>query len=60
MRWYYVLLLAPLLLLWVSHYNRIEPTLAGIPFFYWYQLAWVGITAALTGIVYLLDRRDRQ
>jgi hypothetical protein len=56
-RWYYVLLLPPLLLLWVPHYNRIEPALAGIPFFYWYQMAWVVLTAALTFAVYRLDKR---
>ena len=60
MRWYYVLLLAPLVLLWVPSYNRLEPALAGIPFFYWYQMAWVVFTAALTGIVYLLARRNRR
>lgn len=60
MRWYYGLLLPPLLLLWVPHYNRIEPALAGIPFFYWYQMAWVVITAGLTWIVYLLDKRGRR
>jgi len=40
-RWHYLLLLPPLVLLWVPSYNRIEPSLAGIPFFYWYQMAWV-------------------
>jgi hypothetical protein len=60
MRWYYLLLLPPLLLLWVPHYNRIEPALIGIPFFYWYQMAWVVIAATLTGIVYLLDKRHRR
>ncbi len=55
-RWYYVLLLPPLLLLWVPHYNRIEPALAGIPFFYWYQMAWIVITTVLTWIVWAIDR----
>lgn len=56
-RWYYFLLLAPLMLLWVPFYNRVEPALGGVPFFYWYQMAWVVVTAALTFIVYRLDRR---
>jgi len=56
-RWHYLLLLPPLVLLWVPTYNRIEPSLAGIPFFYWYQMAWVVLTAALTLIVYRIDRR---
>ena len=39
--------------LWPPFYNRIEPTLGGMPFFYWYQLLWVPISAIITGIVYL-------
>ncbi|HEV7575766.1 MAG TPA: DUF3311 domain-containing protein [Caldimonas sp.] len=39
-------------LLWVPFYDRIEPTLFGFPFFYWYQLLWVPITALLIWIVY--------
>ena len=56
-RWHYLLLLPPLVLLWVPTYNRIEPSLAGIPFFYWYQMLWVVVTAGLTFIVYWIDRR---
>ena len=49
----WVLLLLPFIgLLWVPFYNRVEPSLFGFPFFYWYQLAWVPITALLTWIVY--------
>lgn len=58
-RWYYLLLLLPLVLLWVPHYNRIEPAVAGVPFFYWYQMAWVIVTAALTWLVWHLDGGDR-
>jgi hypothetical protein len=56
-RWYYLLLLAPLVLLWVPFYNRLEPSLCGVPFFYWYQLVWIVVTAVLTFIVWRLDRR---
>jgi hypothetical protein len=28
-------------LLWVPFYDRAEPSLLGIPFFYWYQIAWI-------------------
>jgi Protein of unknown function (DUF3311) len=42
------------LLPWI--YNRGEPSLFGLPFFYWYQLAWVVITAALLGLVVYLTR----
>ena len=35
-----------------------EPTLWGIPFFYWYQLLWVFIAAGLLGIAYLIMRKE--
>ncbi len=49
----WILLLVPFVgLLWVSSYNIAEPSLFGFPFFYWYQLAWVPVTAFLTWLVY--------
>jgi hypothetical protein len=42
------------LLPWI--YNRPDPALFGIPFFYWYQLAWIVVTAALLAIVVLVTR----
>jgi Protein of unknown function (DUF3311) len=50
--WYLLLLVQFVFLLCVPSYNRIDPTLIGIPFFYWYQLLWVIISAILTAIVY--------
>jgi hypothetical protein len=35
-----------------------EPTLLGFPFFYWYQLLWVPITALLTWVAYGSVRDD--
>ncbi|MEV4734642.1 DUF3311 domain-containing protein [Saccharopolyspora sp. NPDC049426] len=35
-------------------YQRQSPTLIGMPFFYWFQLALPLLTAAATGTVYLL------
>jgi hypothetical protein len=56
--WPRFLLVIPLLLvLWVPFYNRLEPALAGIPFFYWYQLASILIGALVVLIVYLLETR---
>jgi len=47
------LLLLPFVgLLWVPFYNHELPALFGFPFFYWYQLLWVPITAGLIWIVY--------
>ena len=44
-----VLLALPIVgLLWVQSYARIEPTLAGFPFFIWYQFLWVFLCAACT------------
>jgi hypothetical protein len=41
-----VLLLAPCLFaLWAPLYNTTEPLLFGIPFFYWFQLLLVPISA---------------
>lgn len=53
-----VAVLAPLIgLMWVGSYAKRKPELFGFPFFYWYQLLWVFITAALTVIAYLAVRR---
>ena len=43
-------------MLWVSSYNSVEPMVAGIPFFYWYQLLWILIAAGLIAIVYQVER----
>jgi membrane protein implicated in regulation of membrane protease activity len=54
-----VLLLAPFAaLLWVNSYARTSPAFIGIPFFYWYQLLWVIVSAVFTGVAYLLIRRE--
>ncbi|NLU72020.1 DUF3311 domain-containing protein [Streptomyces sp. HNM0575] len=45
-------------LMWVSSYSRTEPTLAGLPFFYWYQMLWVLISAVMTMVAYKLVKRD--
>ena len=38
----------------VPLYNRTEPTLGGIPFFYWFQVAWIVVSAASTALAYKL------
>jgi Protein of unknown function (DUF3311) len=56
-RLWYVLLAVPLLgLLIPPIYNQADPTLIGIPFFYWYQLLWVPVSVALTAVVYVKTR----
>jgi len=54
-----LLLLVPYAaMLWVPYYNRIEPELAGIPFFYWYQLLWIVIGAAILLPAWLAHSRS--
>ncbi|MBB6351037.1 DUF3311 domain-containing protein [Nonomuraea muscovyensis] len=43
-------------LLWVPSYAREGPALAGMPFFYWYQLAWVPMSTTLMIVACLLLR----
>jgi len=51
-RWWLLLLLIPFVaLLWVPFYNRIDPVLFSIPFFYWYQFLWVFLTSLIIIIV---------
>lgn len=50
--WNWLLVLPVLGLVFPGIYNRTDPTLFGFPFFYWYQFAWIIVTACLTGIVY--------
>jgi hypothetical protein len=55
--WHYALLLIPYVALLIPQiYSRNAPELFGFPFFYWYQFAWVILSAALTGIVYWRTR----
>ena len=39
-------------------YNKDKPEVAGFPFFFWWQLLWVGITAGLMGLAYFVVRKD--
>jgi len=54
----YLLLVLPFLaMMWVPSYNRIEPELAGIPFFYWYQMLWIVLGALILLPVYFGARK---
>jgi hypothetical protein len=55
-RWYWLLLLPFIALLYPPLYAHLSPRIFGIPFFYWYQAVWLVITAAITTVVY---RRTR-
>jgi hypothetical protein len=50
-----ILLAVPIVaLLWVGAYDRVEPTLGGFPFFFWYQFAWVFLCSVFTWTAYRL------
>jgi hypothetical protein len=52
-----ILLIAPFIVyLAVPSYARVKPRLAGFPFFYWWQLVWVVISAVFVGLAYALTR----
>ena len=59
-RWWNILLLVPLagvLIPWI--YNKNEPRLFGLPFFYWYQMLWIVISVMCTLIVYRATRGEK-
>jgi hypothetical protein len=50
--WYLLFILQAVVALWPPLYNKVDPTWLGMPFFYWFQLAWVVVAAVFTAIVY--------
>jgi hypothetical protein len=54
--WYLLFVVQFLVALWPPYFNRIEPTLMGIPFFYWFQLLWVIVSAVFTAVVYFATK----
>jgi hypothetical protein len=59
-RAWYLLFLIPLAgTLIPPIYNTKDPTLIGIPFFYWYLMAWVLVTVVLMVIVNRFTEDDR-
>jgi Na+/melibiose symporter-like transporter len=57
-RWWYALLALPLLgLLYPPLYATRDPEIAGVPFFYAYQFAWVIVAAVITLVVYAKTKR---
>jgi hypothetical protein len=51
--WYVILFIPFFAAIWVPLYNRVEPSLWGIPFFYWFQFIWIVVAALVTGLAYL-------
>jgi hypothetical protein len=57
--WYWLLLVPLVGLLIPPIYNDADPEFIGMPFFYWYQLAWVPVSVAVTALVYRKTRGHR-
>ena len=54
--WNWLLVLPLLATLFPPIYNEIDPRLFDIPYFYWYQLAAIGVSVLVTLIVYTKTR----
>jgi hypothetical protein len=58
-RWHWLLWIPVVLAMMVPMYNRVDPTLVGIPFFYWWQLFLAGVCSLVITVVHLATR-DRK
>ncbi|KOX35128.1 hypothetical protein ADK67_01165 [Saccharothrix sp. NRRL B-16348] len=60
LRWsnWNLLLLVPLLMLITPWFNFDEPRVLGLPFFYWYQFAWVPVGVLCVGLVYVKTKDE--
>ena len=57
--WYWLLILALLtpavvIPLWGPLYDRVDPKLGGFPFFFWFQIAMIGVAVVLTSLAMLV------
>jgi archaellum biogenesis protein FlaJ (TadC family) len=60
-RWAFVLFVLPIAAVVVPVvYNRIRPSIGGVPFFVWYQFAAVVFGGLVTGVVYVLRGTERK
>jgi len=51
-RWHLLVVVAVVVPLLTPLYNRTQPQLFGLPFFYWSQMAFIGLAACVTAAVY--------
>ncbi len=58
-RWHLLLVVAVAIPLLTPLYNRVQPRLFGLPFFYWSQMAFIGLAACVTTAVYQATKRRR-
>jgi hypothetical protein len=55
--WVLLLIVPVVVPLVTGLYNTVDPTLFGMPAFYWMQLAFVPLSALCTAVVYLKTRK---
>jgi len=58
-RWHWLLVVAVVIPLLTPLYNRAHPRLFGLPFFYWSQMAFIGLAACVTTAVYQATKRRK-
>ena len=56
-RWTWLLVIPLIGTLIPPIYNTRDPELFGVPFFYWYQMAWIPLSVLITLTVYRATRR---
>jgi len=54
--WHWLLVLPILIPLTTPAFNRMEPRLGGMPFFYWSQLGLIGFAMLITTVVHLATK----
>ncbi|SFP80724.1 Protein of unknown function [Amycolatopsis arida] len=52
-----LLLILPFWILLTPLYNRVDPVLFGMPFFYWFQFVGIAVGVVCTATVYRMTRR---
>jgi len=57
--WNWLLVLPLIATLFPWFYNKEDPKLFGLPFFYWYQLAAIAVGVVCTLVVYRATRGER-
>ncbi len=59
-RWHWLLLVPVILPLLTPIYDRDRPTLAGMPFFYWFQLGLAALSTTVITVVHLKTKTQRR
>jgi hypothetical protein len=56
-RWHWLLFVPIVVPLLTPLYNRLEPTLFGLPFYYWSQLSFAVLSGLVIAIVHVATKR---